>query len=259
MDVKPKNKLPEYLYISVGSTGAMFTLKHCKGHFFHKHVKNLSTNPDTALQKAMEYSKKKNIPLHTDQLSAQLRKIKRCSAEQIQQQKKMRDEERKRRKQERLEGHRRKIDNGIMPIGKHAGKKLSELPRDYIEWITDTEHDQDSPMYYAAEKVLELIIDDPLPIPHPESIVGKPKERHTFRVTCINSKSFVRPCYGFSMASEKVFITTMVDEFKNCIVCFSPSFKMDVGEKATIKATIKDHSLYDNQAQTIVQRVKKIE
>ena len=258
----------KHYYVSVGGTGAMFTLRYAmyESHAVGTiHIQNLSTDPEIAVAKAEEISRETGIPLQRTYLPDNLREIRRRSKEEIEEQqrkierqKQERKEEFQRRKQERLDGYKNDLDNGIMPIGKHAGKSFSEIPRDYLEWMTDTEHDEDSPMHYAAQKVLEFIMNDPLPVPDPESVTGKVKGRYTFNVTCIAARSFERPAFGFRNG-EPVFVTTMVDDEGHCLVCFSTTFKMEVKEQQKIKATVKEHSIYKGQAQTVVQRVKVLE
>jgi len=83
--------------------------------------------------------------------------------------------------------------------------------------------------------------------------VGQPGERLTLRVTVERIYSFERP--AFNRAGYEVsHIVTMRDEAGNCVVS-KGRFHAERGESFTIKATVKEHSEYRDQRQTIVQRV----
>lgn len=82
--------------------------------------------------------------------------------------------------------------------------------------------------------------------------VGK---RETFDVTVERISSYYRPRFG-GYGDEAVWIVTMRDAAGAAIVSKSPAFCPEKGERLKIKATIKEHSEFRGEKQTIVQRVK---
>lgn len=252
-NVRIDNQSPKF-YISVGVSGAMYTLRRRYANYSSRHVKNLSTDPDEAFRKAEKVVERCDGVLETsrnDLNGPKLRKIKRVSKAE-------RERIREEKKQERLERYKSEIEQGVIPVGKYAGERFENLPRGYLEWLTDTEFEEDSPMVYVAEKALEYIMVNPLPIPNPSSVVGKVKERRVFDVTVIKATSFQRPSY-YRRVSEIVYVTGMVDEEGHYLVCLSTTFKSNVGDELKIKATVKEHKMYGDQAETIVQRISIIE
>lgn len=74
-------------------------------------------------------------------------------------------------------------------------------------------------------------------------------------VTVVRIASYDRArLYGYG-AFETVWIVTMRDEAGNAIVSKTPRFRPDVGEKLVISATVKEHSEFNGEKQTIVQRI----
>lgn len=86
--------------------------------------------------------------------------------------------------------------------------------------------------------------------------VGKIGERLETEVTVSNVASFDRPCFNASWRQETVWIITMRDADMNAIISKSTSFRAEKGEKLHIRATIKEHGHYNDEAQTTVQRIK---
>lgn len=85
--------------------------------------------------------------------------------------------------------------------------------------------------------------------------VGVIGARQTFKVTVERRASFERPSFrGFGY--ETTWIITMRDEAGNAIVSKSASFYAEKDAVLTFKATIKEHSEYDGEQQTVVQRIK---
>jgi hypothetical protein len=82
--------------------------------------------------------------------------------------------------------------------------------------------------------------------------VGK---RQTFNVVVDRIASYERPSFA-GYGYDRVWIVTMRDEAGNAIVSKSTAFCPDQGANLTIKATVKEHSSYDGEQQTIVQRIK---
>ncbi|MCK1668608.1 hypothetical protein IVA91_27475 [Bradyrhizobium sp. 153] len=75
-------------------------------------------------------------------------------------------------------------------------------------------------------------------------------------VTVARVASFQRPAFNAPWTTDTVWIVTMYDAAGHCIVSKSSSFRAEAGERFSISATVKEHSQYDDEAQTVVQRIK---
>lgn len=86
-------------------------------------------------------------------------------------------------------------------------------------------------------------------------VVGK---RQAFgQVTVVRKASYERPCFQ-RQGYETVWVISMSDVDGNTLLVKSPSFYAEKGETFKIKATVKEHSEYDGERQTVVQRVAKV-
>jgi len=86
--------------------------------------------------------------------------------------------------------------------------------------------------------------------------VGKVGERLSLVVTVERVSSFERPAFNAPWTTAVVNIVTMRDDAGNAIVA-KGNFYAEKGSKLTIKATVKEHSTYRDERQTIVQRIKE--
>lgn len=231
------------------------------------HVKNLSQDPDEAFEKATEAAEVMGLKLSTtrDRLTQELLEIRRASKEEL--------ERRVREAQERAAfwaAERAKEDErmrevalaGFFAFGPYSGKHFSEAPRGYLTWMADKvdEFSEGSLIQLTAQQIPLQVPELLLPKPHPSKYVGEEKKRMTFEVICIRHTSFVRSAFGYGSRVELVHVTTMVDKATQaCLVAITPSWAAEEGEEFKIKATIKEHSSYQGQAQTLLQRVVDVE
>lgn len=80
-------------------------------------------------------------------------------------------------------------------------------------------------------------------------------KRSVFEVVVERINSFDRPAFGYGRM-ETVWVVTMREIASGAaIVSKSPAFRREKGARLTIKATVKEHSEYRGELQTIVQRV----
>jgi len=86
--------------------------------------------------------------------------------------------------------------------------------------------------------------------------LGTIGERIEIAVKVDRVSSFTRPRFAARWQNETVWIITMRDKDGHAIVSKSPSFHAEKGEEFTIKAAIKDHSEFNDEKQTIVNRIK---
>lgn len=85
--------------------------------------------------------------------------------------------------------------------------------------------------------------------------VGQIGGRIETAVTVERTHTFYRPSFS-GFGDEAVNIVTMRTAEGNAIVSKSSSFAAAKGDAFTIRATVKEHSSYNGERQTLVQRVK---
>ena len=86
--------------------------------------------------------------------------------------------------------------------------------------------------------------------------VGKVGERLEIPVTVERVASWERPKFGAHWITEVFAIVTMRTAEGNAIVSKSASFWSEKGRQFTIRATVKEHSEFKGEKQTIVARVQ---
>jgi hypothetical protein len=84
--------------------------------------------------------------------------------------------------------------------------------------------------------------------------VGSIKDRIVAEVEVERIYSFERASFG-GYGTETVHIVSMRDAQGNMLVSKSPRFCREKGSRLTIKATVKAHSEYQGERQTLVERV----
>ena len=264
------------LFIGIGETNAFFTLRETylheqwvggQGGYMDKSVRsfhhfNLSQNSAEAFEKAKIYSEQMCIELKTsiEDLDQQTRDIKKASAEQLAERAakfKAQQEEYEAAYRERVLERAAKIASGVFVFGPYQGQPFAEAPRGYLSWMMDKceSFEEGSVLRLTTESVLKLVPHLALPKPDKTATVGEPKKRQTFDVIVIGTRHFFKDSFS-GFGQEICYVTTMVDKETNaCLVCFSGAFSPKEGEEFKMKATVKDFSEYNGQAQTIVQRV----
>jgi uncharacterized protein (DUF3820 family) len=277
-----------HLFISVGETGAFFTLRETYMHTSYvrgggdlgcsvhngvfqgsvinevrsMHHFNLSQDLEEALAKAQVFADKAGMKLtsDTETLTREMREITRSTSEQM--------EARARVVQERQEAYEAEqaartaalhatIAEGKFPVGPHAGEAFMNAPRDYLTWLARTDFEAGTLMRAISDAVIAVVPESRLlPVPHATLTIGKEKQRLTLDVVVVRCAHFDRPAFGSYSSVERVYITTMVDKATGaCLVVKSPSFGGEAGEELSIKGTVKVHDNYKGQAQTVLQRI----
>jgi len=156
------------------------------------------------------------------------------------------------------------LEAGVMPFGKHKDEKLSDLPCGYRTWLR-TQNDG-SAMWklminalepYEAEdkKAAERVAEERAikqakieEIKRQSRWIGYPGKRIATKVTCEHKHQF-ESRYGSGT------ISTLRDENGNCIKTFGVC-RLAVGDTADVVFTIKEHSEWRDEKQTIVTRVQ---
>ena len=88
--------------------------------------------------------------------------------------------------------------------------------------------------------------------------VGVIGQRLVFNVTVEHVHTFTRPCFNASWMTEMVCIATLRDAAGNALVVKGTSFWPTKGDTLKLKGTIKEHSDYRGEAQTVLARVAVI-
>mgnify|MGYP000866649476 CR=1 FL=1 len=227
------------------------------------HHFNLSTDADEAFAKATECALEMTLPLAThsaDEVRQQMEAIRRATAEEL----KAREEARAAQEQAwaeeraaRREKAEEDLGEGRISMGRHEGKRIEDLSPGYLAWMVSKEEEFEPGSFNRLmartirEKFAHLLPRKPLPDLH----VGSEGKRQVFSVEVLRVHSFLRPKYNASWLTETVWIVTMITPEGACLVSKGTSFCAQEGEKLTIKATVKEHSWYNDQAQTVVQRI----
>ena len=250
-----------YLIVSVGATGAFYTLREAyedgRGKIRSFHHFNLAQDADEAYRKALDYSVNNGIPMKStrEQMTEEMREILRATTEQR--------AERQRKLEREIEEHNallqrmrdekiEMINNGLIPFGKYYGQAFRSpyVPFSYIQWVITGKFDADSIIQLLQDKIKSDCPDFILPLPDADLTIGTIGKRETFNAT-ITRLIQLNGYYGVS------YICCMVADNGACIVS-KGAFAHDVGSHITIKATVKEHSRYNGQMQTIVQRVAMV-
>lgn len=256
-----------YLFIGIGETGAFFTLREAydlnlrTGKVVTAHLCNLSQDADEALRKATEYAEAQAIELRTNAntLAEEMRAIQRATAAEREERarvQRVQEEQLAAQRAAYEQQQRDRIAEGVYPLGPYQGKQFEQASRSYIDWIMRkvAEFEAGSVLHQLAQAVADKCGHLRLPDADPALLVGEPKKRQEFTVTVVRSAFFDRDSWDYR-SIERVWVTAMVTDAGACLVVFSSTFSPEVGEELRIKATVKSHSEYKGQAQTIVQRV----
>lgn len=250
-----------YLYIGIGAKSHYYTLREVapnvvgQAGFHDIYWQNLSQNADEAIQKAEVIAANLGLELRTSRqyLADQLSAIQRASADELAliiRKQEQRDAMAAAYKQERINEQVAVINRNIYPIGKYRGCEFRSADIGYINWIITNENSEDVVLHTLALAVKEVCADLILPTPN-QNYAGEPKQRKTFTAVVVRTGGY-DSIYGY------VNIVTLVTDAGECLVVKSTSFYKKVGVKFTFKATIKEHSVYNGQNQTIIQRVQEV-
>lgn len=229
------------------------------------HMYNLSQDADEAIAKATEAAQELGMEIRASReiIELKMHDIRRASADEkerrareAQEREELWAAERKRRDDSKLD----QISSGVYPFGKHAGKRFEEAPISYVTWMIKSADEFEAGTVMAAlaaaVKASPLCQAMLLPEPDAAAYIGREKERITVDVLCVGSAHF----YSNYGAPQRVNVITMMDTVTRArLVCMSSAFYAELGEKFKIKATVKEHTLYNGLAQTIVQRIAILE
>lgn len=271
-------------FISYGEKKCMYTLwvivdriytvgKMQRKERFSRYVKNLSTDKEAAIDKAVEYASEHGIEfVSTTNADALLNKIERRSAEEIEEARAQAQREAEEAQERALEERKRKVeelvvifeeqfDSDKFTFGKYRGKTFEEVmgfDSQYIKFILD--NNPDCPFEYPRT-LSEMCINSlyayvqengyPKNYLDDSEYVGNPRERIEIKVKVID-KQAIPGYYGDTVLYK------FVDDENNLLVTFysGSTWKLNIGDESFIVGTVDKHQVYDNVKQTILKRVK---
>ena len=226
------------------------------------HHQNLSQEPAEAFAKATALAEAMGLELDASEadLGQRLADIRRATAKELERRNQEQAEREARWAEERAareEARRQMIREGLFPFGVHEGKKFSEMDCGYINWIARKAQDFEPGSLMRAVADELLVNHRALLLPEPTRGAFWKSEgvRAVTNVTVTRVNSFTRAKFNAPWLSEVVYIVTMVADSGECLVSKGTSFVPEVGERFTIKCTVKEHGWYGDQAQTVVQRI----
>lgn len=261
------------LFIGVGELVCFFTLRETCLKVYQGslelssfHHFNLSQDPDEAFEKASRAAESMAMELTTTRagLRDEMNAITRASAEELARRERAYEERHARwaaEKAEEEERWREIIRGGSFAFGRYHGLKFAEAPRGYLTWLIDSvaTFEEGSLMQFTAQEVVRQAQPGwALPKPDPILLLGAQKERLTLDVTVVSVRTFLRDRFN-GCGREMVYVVTMVDRAtRACLLSISTAFAPKEGAELLIKGTVKDHSKYRGQAQTVLQRIVKV-
>lgn len=269
------------VFISYGEQVKMYTLHVIydmeqiddKGHKFTNsrstYVKNLSTNRETAVDKAVEYASARGIEfVYTKNALKELNEIVRIEREEALQLKK--DAEEKRIQEitdhsdEMVIIFEENFQSEKFSFGKYSGTKFSDVMQNdhqYIRYIISGNEDT-LPIEFprtvnevclnALFKYVQEVGFPPIPEDDSE-YVGERGERVEVTVKVTKKVAFDTR-FGIKV------MYTFIDESNNVYVTFysGNTWSVDTDEHVKIKGTVDKHEVYNNIKQTHLKRVKVV-
>jgi hypothetical protein len=242
------------LIISVGATGAFFTLRETclYGRTISSfHHFNLAQDPDVAYEKALTYAHNNGMQLVTsrDDMIAEMREIQRATSEQLAERKAKIERAEAEQAAYIQKAHDEKIEmieQGLYPFGQYHNQPFANAAISYLQWLINSKFDHtDDVITLLQQRVTEQCKHL---LPDVDATVGTVGKRETFNVK-------IERCLQLNGYYGVTYITLMVNVDNNAVMVSKGAFAADVDDCLTIKATVKEHSRYRGQMQTIVQRV----
>lgn len=261
-----------HMFISIGETSAFFTLRESYLHHFtvagractearSHHHQNLAQDIGEAIEKATRLAAAHGLPLvgaDRESLQQQMREIKRATADEIAERARREAQWEAERAQRAADWHAEQlamIDNGLSPLRASWNRPIETLEREFLTWLVDQaaagRFDQGSIMIHLAAAVEKHYAARLLPKPDRNKHAGKVGDR-VLLVGTVSRSIRIEGQYGVS------YFTTIVS---NDGICFlsKGKFSAKVGDEIRVKATITKHDSYKDQAQTVINRVQRVD
>tara|TARA_R110000851_G_scaffold72413_8_gene160464 strand:- start:36 stop:839 length:804 start_codon:yes stop_codon:yes gene_type:complete len=253
----------ETYYISTGALTSMYTLRLQWYEYAviegtkvllerDSYIRNLSTDADTATEKALAMGYTVRTPLFD------LNDIKRRRSEEINrlvQEREEMDERNRVAKEERLIDS---IKAGLFPFGRFGNKKFEVADRSYIMyWLMVKPEDSVSrslvetlkAQYPEYVRILQLKAND--------EYFGTVKTRYKSLVGTIIADFGYVGFYGWVSIVKIILDSGELVVYQGTGNLLLPNDdSADVGDVVTFDATVKSHEVYNEEIQTRIQRLK---
>lgn len=149
------------------------------------------------------------------------------------------------------------FQSGTMPFGKFKGALVTAVPYSYLKYMAG---------YLKESKVKEAIAAHVASMVDPDvfstDFAGYVGERKTFVAKLDRVATYEAPGFYYGQ-TQTGYILTFRTKKNECVVYKTTSnpcfFKENIGTMYTFTARIKDHSVYNGQNQTVIQRMTKID
>jgi hypothetical protein len=249
-----------HFYISRGDTNAMFTLRKSwvepvqYGNTFRRvkhdvHVQNLANDEVRARAKAQEIADAVGFPLTAEISDMPLRSITRRSHEEMEAERTAQVEYFLKMRAERETELLALVAEGKIPFGWRKGDEIAKTPMGYLNWVVSEDFEANSEVAKAFRaKVAEYLATLPVKVSRHQGNVG---ERITFTAKVMKVMNFGSYVYG----APARYMTLLEDEEGNVFKMVGV-YLAEVGKTITVTATVKEHSEYNDNAQTVIQRPK---
>ncbi len=163
---------------------------------------------------------------------------------------------------------------GEMPFGKHRGKSLSNLPWDYRVWLRKAAAEKIADGNKFVVRSWQLVFDALMPFQDADEILDR--ESETLRDVRAEAEILRKAasqhigsegdkltlnlkCVGrFTSQFANYVISKLVDEAGNSFTTFGVCPLDKGGEFTPIKFTVKRHSEYKGEKQTVINRLKVV-
>ncbi len=263
------------LFISIGETAAMFTLRETylyfnsfeeKYHVQSFHHKNLGQQKTDAMAKALEASRKLTLPLTTTmerlEEKIEMREIHRKTPEEIAEEERQLRIATARRHTTWADENDAKLmsrltlkgNKWLVGFGKYAVMTFADaiaLDRQYFEWLLEQNQEADSQYNNDTQNAMIELFLERAPSGVESTYFGEVGTRYPFLATIKNVAGF-EGMYGWTS------VYTLVTEEGHELVLFTTSSMGDTGDKLSFNAKVKDHTEYRDVKQTVLQRPTKI-
>jgi len=245
-----------YAFISTGDKSAMYTLRvmtrvhsqNAYGAFSYTNdefIKILSNDKAKAESLAQEIANSLEVPFKGNaefELNAIRRERDEMKAEQLAEVERIEAQ----RIQDERDEYVRVLNEGIVTVGKYAGKTVGEVysvDPAYVFWLAGTADEEQSMFNVSAHLAAKYIADNEIQMPDHVGSVGDAIE---VSLLVRNSTPF-EGMYGTSWVMTCTFFTTS-----------RKLLAYDAESTMKVKATIKEHSFYRNYPQTLLRAPKLV-
>jgi hypothetical protein len=259
------SKYTPHLFIAIGETGAMYTLRETFLHVSYdsgkkhtevrsEHLFNLSTDADAAFSKASVHADQIGLELRStrEELDREMRKIKRMTDAEIKQRGAQSNTSRDALREAPHSEKMLMIEKGIYPVGRYANMKFHEADPKYITWLSKNIDSMESELMKSlAKAVAKHCAHMILPDIKEDATLAKIGDSISVSVVVIAAYAYENKWKATTN------VTKMTTPDGIILVVKSSTFKAKIGSRFTLSGIIKGYDSFKGQSQTqIAQPVR---